>query len=238
MWTTPRCLEPEWLDTLPPDDPRALRSRRDLQRVNAWMLNAGIMTRALLNCSQGRPPRRLLDLGSGDGTFMLRVARRLAPHWPGVTAILLDQQSIVSAETRRQFHSLGWTIETAAADVFDLLERDSRTDVDVICANLFLHHFERERLARLLELAAQRTRCFVACEPRRAAHALAASKLLWAIGCNDVSRHDAVVSVRAGFTGGELSALWPAHAGWTLHEHPARLFTHCFAACRPGEASP
>ena len=125
MRTTPRCLEPEWLDTLPPDDPRALRSRRDLQRVNAWMLNAGIMTRALLGSRRGQPPRTLLDLGSGDGTFMLRVARRLAPHWPGVTAVLLDQQSIVSPETRRQFHSLGWTVEATSTDVFDFLERDA-----------------------------------------------------------------------------------------------------------------
>ena len=42
-----RIIEPELLDTLPPDDPRAVRSRRDLRRVNAWMRNHAIMIRAL-----------------------------------------------------------------------------------------------------------------------------------------------------------------------------------------------
>jgi hypothetical protein len=42
-----RLVQPEILDTLPPDDPRALRSRRDLRRVNAWMGNDAIMAQAL-----------------------------------------------------------------------------------------------------------------------------------------------------------------------------------------------
>jgi hypothetical protein len=73
---------------------------------------------------------------------------------------------------------------------------------------------------------------FVACEPRRSPSALIASYLVVAIGCNDVSRHDAVVSVRAGFSNHELSKLWPANGHWTLQERAALPFTHCFAACR------
>ena len=42
-----RILEPEWLDTLPEDDARAQRSRRDLVRVNALMGNVGIVARLL-----------------------------------------------------------------------------------------------------------------------------------------------------------------------------------------------
>ena len=38
-----RIVQPELLDALPPDDPRAVRSRRDLRRVNAWMRNHTIM---------------------------------------------------------------------------------------------------------------------------------------------------------------------------------------------------
>src|SRR5207247_11145172 len=111
------------------------------------------------------------------------------PRWPRVTVILLDQQDIVSAETRRGFRSLGWTIETAAADVLEFLAQPRvPASVDVISANLFLHHFPQPQLSRLLALVATRTRLFVACEPRRAASALAASRMLWAIGCNDVSR--------------------------------------------------
>jgi hypothetical protein len=56
--------------------------------------------------------------------------------------------------------------------------------------------------------------------------------LLGFIGCNDVSRHDAKISVRAGFAENDLSALWPADEGWRLMERPAGLFSHCFMAQR------
>jgi uncharacterized protein YbjT (DUF2867 family) len=116
--------------------------------------------------------------------------------------------------------------------VFAYLEQIKSSGVDLITANLFLHHFEPEPLRRLLGLAAQSARRFVACEPRRNKFALRASRLLWAIGCNEVSLHDAIVSVRAGFSGQELSALWPSRDRWDLDEHAARLFTHCFVARR------
>jgi hypothetical protein len=75
-----RTVEPEILDQLAPDDPRALRARRDLARVNAVMLQDRIIARALLKYS-ATPPRVFVDLGSGDGKFTLRVARHLAAHW-------------------------------------------------------------------------------------------------------------------------------------------------------------
>ena len=102
----------------------------------------------------------------------------------------------------------------------------------MIIANLFLHHFDAAGLKTLLSSVAQRTRMFIACEPRRSGFALVGSRLLGVIGCNDVSRHDAVVSVRAGFDGRELSALWPAGSAWTLREHASGLFSHCFTASR------
>ena len=56
--------------------------------------------------------------------------------------------------------------------------------------------------------------------------------MLRLIGCNDVTRHAAKISVRAGFTENELSALWPSDSGWRLTERPAGQFTHCFVAQR------
>jgi hypothetical protein len=62
--------------------------------------------------------------------------------------------------------------------------------------------------------------------------ASAGSRLLWAIGCNHVTLHDAAASVRAGFRGQELLALWPHSSGWDLQEHAAGLFSHSFVARR------
>lgn len=223
-----RALEPEWLDTLPPEDPRALRSRRDLRRVNAWMGQSRILLR-LLGLSMGEwRPRSIIELGSGDGAFMLRLARALSPRWPGVRVTLVDRQEVVAPATVGAIESLGWLVRVVTADVFDALEA-TEGGSDAIVANLFLHHFSDTALQRLLALAAELAPRFVACEPRRSTVALTASRLLWAIGCNSVTRHDAVVSVRAGFTGRELSRLWPKQA-WTLQEHGTGLFTHSFVA--------
>ena len=228
-WTAglPRRVEPEWLDELPVDDPRAQRSRRDLRRVNVWMRQAGIMAAALLRHAPAAAPRMLLEIGAGDGTFMLRVARKIAPAFPGLRVMLLDRQDLVSRATREAFAALTWHAEPIVADVFSFFPR-----ADIVTANLFLHHFEQPRLTRLLAQAARAAPLLVACEPRRATLALAGSRMLWAIGCNDVSRHDAAVSVHAGFNGAELSAMWPERAGWTLHERSAGLFSHCFVAQR------
>jgi len=223
-----RRVEPEWLDHLPANNPRAIRSRRDLKSINAVMLQTSLMARALL--AHGGQPRTILDLGSGDGTFMLAVAKRVAAYWPDVTVLLLDQQDIVSAKTRNDFGALRWTAKPVAADMFGFLAHAA--PVDIVTANLVLHHFDAPRLGRLLAQAAQHANLFVACEPRRGRFGLLGSRLLWAIGCNDVTRHDAAASVHAGFNGNELSDLWPGHEPWALREGAAGLFTHRFVAQR------
>jgi len=231
----PRTLEPEWLDALPPGDPRAMRSRRDLRRINALMMNSTLVARELRRVFPGRPPRMIAEIGAGDGTFMLRVAEKLTSQWHAMEVVLLDQQSLVSPATSGKFAALGWRAQTVVADVFARLAQPAEPIFDVIIANLFLHHFDAVRLAVLLALVAQRTHVLIACEPRRSGRALLGSHLLGVIGCNDVSRHDAVVSVRAGFKNQELSGLWPAAGAWTLREHAHGGFSHCFvAACADG----
>lgn len=228
----PRHVEPEWLDELAADDPRAIGSRGDLRRVNAVMRHAGLMARMLATHGAERAPRSILDLGCGDGTFMLAVARRLAPRWRNVTVRLVDRQALVTDATRRAFAALHWRTEPIAADLIEYLERgDAATDATT--ANLVLHHFDHAELSLLLRLVARRTQLLVACEPWRARHALVFSRMLWAIGGNDVTRHDAPASVRAGFRGRELSVLWPDRSQWRLREGAAVLFSHCFVACRP-----
>ncbi|MEA2824189.1 MAG: hypothetical protein QOF03_671 [Alphaproteobacteria bacterium] len=233
-----RRVEPEWLDELPQADPRAVWSRRDLKRINGWMLQGRIMTRLLLAALDGRTPRNFIELGAGDGTFMLALARRLAPRWRNVKVTLVDRQNIVTERTRRGFHDLDWQAETISTDVFDFLQGTAPGCADMVLANLFLHHFEGDSLARLLRGAARLSDAFAACEPWRAGSGLIGSRLLWAIGCNDVTRHDALVSVRAGFRGKELSELWPSDDDWRLQEGPALLFTHCFLARRAGRIAP
>jgi Methyltransferase domain len=217
-----RLVQPEILDTLSPDDPRALRSRRDLRRVNAWMGNAGIMANALKENSGAT--KQITELGVGDGNFLLQVARKL--NWQNVNVTLLDQKNNVSAETLAAFSKFGWRAEAVIADVFDW----PQSSEEIVIANLFLHHFENERLAELFRIISERAELFIAVEPHRAPLPLFFSRLLWVIGCNDVTRHDATVSIRAGFSDEELSALWPDKQNWQLTERRTGLFSHLFIA--------
>lgn len=217
---TSRVLVPEILDELPASDAAARQSRADLRRLNALMGHARLIANELSSASL----KRIADLGGGDGTVTLNVARALRVR--DVSLSIIDQQDTVRAETRDAFEALGWSVSVERANVFTALQQDR--EFDAITANLFLHHFPGERLRELLSLVAQRTRWFVACEPRRSQLALAASRCVGLIGCNHVTRHDAVVSVRAGFRDAELTALWPR--GWRMEERAAGLFSHLFVA--------
>ena len=230
MATLERRLEPEWLDDLPGDDPRAVSSRRDLRLMYRIMGHAGSIGRVLRTHLRRETPA-LAELGAGDGTLLLRIASDM--RWPGgADVVLVDRQPVVTAGTLARYQALDCRVRVDAADVFDWLASGAQR-YDAIVANLFLHHFDAPQLSKLFALAALRTDLFIGCEPWRARLPLAGSHLLGLIGCNDVTRHDAVLSVRAGFAGRELSALWPDAPGWKLAEARAGLFSHLFVAHHP-----
>lgn len=240
----PRTVAAETLDGLAADDPKAMRSRRDLQRVHRVMGTRSMVLHVLrgMTALHHKPePLRVLELGAGDGTLMLGVARALAAEWPTVALTLLDAQPLIHRDTVKDYAALGWTAVSHVGDVFDWVAGDTdrmRTGHasptwDLIVCNLFLHHFEGSSLAQLLGAIASRTELFFACEPRREWVALAGSHLIGAIGANAVTREDAVLSVHAGFQAKELSALWPGSApAWQVQEYSAGLFSHCFRAER------
>lgn len=225
-----RVVEPEWLDELPATDASARESRRDLRRVNALMGHARITAFNLRTLFVDRAPGRLIELGAGDGTFAVELARRLSPIWKGVELLLVDRANLVGGETSEQLRTLGWNVQAITADVFDFLRAPPRADG--IIANLFLHHFTSDELRHLFEQCAKFCDAFTACEPRRSRWCAGAARLLGFVGCNHITRHDAIVSVRAGFAGNELSALWPSSAEWICAEQSRGLFSHAFAARR------
>ena len=227
-----RFIQRELLDELPAEDPRAVQSRRDLRRLNVWMGHVGIMQRMLSRVRRWPAAARIIELGAGDGTFLLRLARNSS--WRGLQteALLVDRQNLVTAQTKTEMASISWQVTPIQADVFAWLEKAVIRPTDVIITNLFLHHFSEDALRTIFANLAERAGFFAACEPRRSRWVLTASKLIRLIGCNDVSRHDAEASVRAGFTGRELTALWPQDGKWGLTEERAGLFSHCFAAER------
>ncbi len=236
--TLARVVAVETLDHLAADDPTAMRSRRDLRRVHLAMGTRSIVLRALRDMTALRRETgllRVLELGAGDGSLLLGVARASAHSLPPVALTLLDRQALVGSATLAHYAEVGWTAASRVVDVLDWAHdpAESRLHWDVIVANLFMHHFEGAPLAALLHAIAARTERFFACEPARSRLALAGSHLVGALGANAVTREDAVLSVHAGFRADELSRAWPAQGGeWMLREYPAGLFSHCFRAER------
>lgn len=239
-----RAVETEILDELSPKDSRAVRSRHDLQRVNRFMGSCGILSRALRRAWASQAPTRsarILELGAGDGSLALRIATRLAPCWPTAELTLLDRQALIAEATGHAVARLGWTLRPLTVDALawarQPFERQPADRWDVILANLFLHHFAADALRELLLAIASRCDVFVACEPRRGLAALAGCRLLPALAVSRDTVHDAVISVRAGFRGDELSRMWPGRPdAWRVVERRAGPFSHLFVARRGAAA--
>ncbi|MGH7941359.1 MAG: methyltransferase domain-containing protein [Limisphaerales bacterium] len=227
-----RVVEPEWLDDLPSQDPRALRSRRDLRLLNFTMGHPAIMAAAILEHLRDSTTPRLVEIGAGDGHFMLTVAQRLRSKWPSVEATLVDRLDSFDPATAKCFECLGWRIHTEKKAAAKWLEPSQPGVADAIICNLFLHQFQTAELTEMLRLAASRVRLFIALEPRRSWLSRLSGRLLWVIGCGPVTRHDAGISIRAGFCGRELSIIWPDRQNWSLTERSAGLFSHLFIARR------
>lgn len=223
-----RRLEPEILDRLDPEDERAIASRHDLHRINALMLQPAIMASLLRRHVEPRS-LRLAEIGAGDGRFTLAVAKRVATHCKRVEVVMVDRVPLIAPHTQNALKALGWRVETIAADVFDWAAQAHPKVFDAIVTNLFLHHFDDDALSRLFTVLRPLAPVLVAAEPLRAGLPCVAARLLWTIGANDVTRHDAAQSVRAGFRDHELSWLWRQTGGKPLEEGRRGLFTHVFA---------
>jgi len=191
-----RRVEAEILDELPPEDPAARASRRDLRLLNRflgnWEWTLGLLRRRL------RPHQRIVELGAGEGAwgrYLWGRRDRLPPFaYTGVD---------------RSPRPAGWP------GAWDWEQRDLREGwgrdgpPDLLLVHLLLHHFEDGELAALGELF-RPVSLWVFCEPRRVRWTRTKDFLLRLGGAHPVTRHDARVSVAAGFRGEELPELLAA----------------------------
>lgn len=179
-----RVLVDEILDSLPPDDPDAIASRKDLLRLNRFFGNFKWIERALANSNA----EKVVELGAGDAHLARQVVEKHAEmSW---TAIDLAPRPADLPE------SVNWR----QGDIFEQLPN---VEGDALVANLFLHHLSTEKL-RELGQQLLRFRVVIVNEPYRCVlyHIGGyAMRLFW---LNRVTRHDLHASVDAGFRENEL----------------------------------
>lgn len=202
-----RDVQPELLDDMPGDDPRARRSRRDLVMINRLMGNYRWVRQAVRWAREERD-LPVWELGAGDGRLLELVAEG------GADVTGLDLQS--------RPEGLDEGVRWREGDVLDLLQEGIG---GVVVANLFLHHFQDEQLAALGSLLEG---CEVVCasEPWRSRLSVMEGRLLYPF-VNDVTRHDMMVSIRAGFRRGELPEALGLGDEWQVREECTKL-----GACR------
>lgn len=183
-----RLLVPELLDSMEASDPRAIRSRRDLRLINAFLGNERWLLRRLRG--QPREIRSIVELGAGEGTLCERLHRALPQA--SVTGLdLAPRPSVLPAR-------IGWVQG-------DFLQTLEEADADTCVGNLILHHFPEETLGRLGRMLA-RFRTLLFCEPLRTSPTLAMARLVVPMA-GEVTRHDMPASIRAGFRRRELPRL-------------------------------
>ena len=181
-----RTLHPELLDSLPADHPDALHNRRDLRLVNAITGSHRWFAHRLSRLA--RPGETALELGAGTG----ELGRRLASA--GVAVDGLD----LWPRPREWPPAQAWHVS-------DLRSFEGYPRYPAIIGNLIFHQFSDDELAALGKKISAHTRVILANEPARRR----ASQILYRVfailsGANHVSRHDAHVSIGAGFRGHEL----------------------------------
>lgn len=196
-----RTLQPELLDSLPPDHPDALHNRRDLRIINAVMGNHRWFARTLPRLL--RRGETALELGAGEGDLGLRLARR------GLAVDGLDLWPRPAA----------WPAERAWHRE-DLRGFENYGAYAAVLGNLIFHQFSAEDLAVLGSKirADPRTRLILAAEPARRRISQKLFRFIAPLlGANYVSMHDAHVSIAAGFWGRELPEILGLDpAGWNV----------------------
>ena len=197
MIPLPRHVEPEWLDLLDPDDPRAVRARRDLRLINFLMGNEGWLLRQVAARTE-KAGQGIVELGSGEGHLL----RRLARSGPATGCDLAPRPSDLPRE-----------IDWLEGDLFSLAEPLSG---GILVANLVLHHFSAEDLLRIGRIA-DRFETLLFVEPHRSRRALALARILSPF-VGEVTRHDMPASIHAGFAAGHLHKAMGLSAAWSVSE--------------------
>ena len=174
---------------LPPGHPAVRHNRRDLRLINVLMGNHRWLARTLRAGS--RPEERLLELGAGTGELAVPLNRE------GRRVDGLDRcPAPAGLPPPARWHRA------------DLRHFEGYPAYDAVYGNLIFHQFTAAELRALGARLQARSRLVVACEPARWRRSQWLFGLLAPVfGANYVSRHDATVSISAGFIDDELPRL-------------------------------
>lgn len=186
-----RVVEAEILDTLEPESEEARANRQDMRLLNRIMGNYRWFAKCVPEMWNGEGS--IIDFGSGAGELPVYLKnRRILKATDNVTGVDLWPRPAGWPE------SWQWLRQ-------DLRNLDFVEDNALLFGNHILHQFSSDFLITLGLIMKERRCTLMVCEPVRRKLHLWQIRMLWPLRLHQVSVHDAMVSVRAGFRGGELA---------------------------------
>jgi hypothetical protein len=221
-----RSCEPEFLDHPDCDPVLAAASYRFMALVNRLFGGVRSVRRFVAAEARALPlggqPLRILDLGSGSCDIPLAVSRWARRHGFSVhfTCLELSAAAIQSARARLE-RAGDQTVELVQADAFTYTPA---AEFDCAVASMFLHHFtdtQIQGLVQRLPTFVRRSLLINDLRRSRLAHLGAVPLTVYA---PQGVRHDAQLSIRRGFTAGDLRRILDRVEGISAKVEPAWLF--------------
>jgi hypothetical protein len=201
------------------DDPRAdplavERELKDIARLNALFGGTRAVVRELEKLFEvgkregGRGKGTtwtLLDVGTGLADIPRAAAASARRHGITLRTVGVEINRAAAASAIRADRSGALTLVLADGSTLPF----APGSVDVVIASQVLHHLPRETAVRwIASFSALARRAVVIADLRRSRVAMAAVWLVsFPLGFGAVTRHDAVLSLRRGYTRQEMNAL-------------------------------
>ncbi|MCA3006365.1 MAG: methyltransferase [Planctomycetaceae bacterium] len=205
-----RRLSHEFMDDPDVDPVQLARALRYIRLVNRLLGGQSALLSSLRRWSAAWPagrPVTLLDIatGSADLPIAARAWALKAGFDLRITAVDVHEKTLADARAQlaAQPPAIRDAITLLPADAFDLVERFGPASFDYVHAGLFLHHLPDLRaltMLRIMDRLARHGLIWNDLVRSRVAHL--AIRLL-TLGQPPIVRHDARVSVEAGFTRAE-----------------------------------
>jgi SAM-dependent methyltransferase len=195
-----RHRQPEIMDQPGLSPERHAGALAGLARLNFWSRSAGIVWPALAAAARRQAPRplRVLDIATGGGDILIRLARRARRAGVALDLEGCDVSPVAVDHARQCADGAGASLRFF---VHDARSGPLPAGYDVVMSSLFLHHLDDEAAGDLLRRMAEAAPLVVINDLERG---LLELTLTWLatrlLSRSDVVHVDGPLSVRAAFT--------------------------------------
>lgn len=206
-----RTLQTEWMDDFEVQGAELDATLNDISKINRWLGGNQWTSKALFQLwkEDANSPKQLCDVGCGNGDYLAYLAKKCMqmgiPY--AFTGVDANPHTIAIAKER---HKNIPNLHFECRDIFDA--HLPWHNIDYLCCNLTLHHFENEKVEQLLTLWSKKIRKgFVINDLHRSNIAIPLFKAVaFVFHLHPLSVSDGLTSIQKGFRKNELES-WMKH---------------------------